>query len=164
MELVNPGLGLIFWMTLVFGIVFFILKKFAWPPIIQALKDREKHIEDALHAADLAHEEMKKLKLDNEALLKEAKEERDVIMAEARKMRDKMLEEARLKATEEADRIVESAKERIQNEKMAAVVDIKNQIGEIAIEIAEKVLQEKMKSTDAQKDYIEKLLKQASIN
>ncbi len=163
MELVNPGLGLIFWMTLAFGIVFFILKKFAWPPIIQALKDREKHIEEALHAADRAHEEMKKLKLDNEQLLKEAKEERDLIMSDARKMRDKMLEEARLKASDEADRIVENAKERIQNERMAAMVDIKNEIGTIALEVAEKILREKMKSTEAQKTYIDKLLDEANI-
>ncbi len=89
MELVNPGLGLIFWMTLAFGIVFFILKKFAWPSIIKALKDREQHIEEALQAADRAHEEMKKLQIDNEALLKRAKEERDVIMTEARRLKEK---------------------------------------------------------------------------
>jgi F-type H+-transporting ATPase subunit b len=114
MELVNPGLGLIFWMTLAFGAVFYILKKFAWPIIIQALKDRERHIEEALQAADRAHEEMKKMQLDNEALLKKAKEERDQIMQEARKLRDKMLEESRIKANEEADRIVENAKVRIE--------------------------------------------------
>lgn len=164
MELVNPGLGLIFWMTLAFGIVFFILKKFAWPPIIQALKDREQHIEEALQAADRAHEEMKKLKLDNEQLLKEAKEERDIIMSDARKMRDKMLEEARLKASDEADRIVESAKERIQNERMAALVDIKNEIGTIALEVAEKILKEKMKSTEAQRAYIDKFFDETSVN
>jgi F-type H+-transporting ATPase subunit b len=164
MELVNPGLGLIFWMTLAFGTVFFILKKFAWPIIIQALKDRERHIEEALLAADRAHEEMKKMQLDNEALLKKAKEDRDQIMQEARKLRDKMLEESRVKANEEADRIVENAKVRIENERKAAMTDIKNQIAKISIEIAEMVLREKMKSTETQKAYIDKLIEDKQLN
>ncbi|MBG0781269.1 MAG: F0F1 ATP synthase subunit B [Bacteroidales bacterium] len=164
MELVNPGLGLIFWMTLAFGAVFYILKKFAWPIIIQALKDRERHIEEALQAADRAHEEMKKMQLDNEALLKKAKEERDQIMQEARKLRDKMLEESRIKANEEADRIVENAKVRIENERKAAMTDIKNQIAKISIEIAEMVLREKMKSTETQKAYIDKLIEDRQLN
>ncbi len=164
MELVNPGLGLIFWMTLAFGTVFFILKKFAWPIIIQALKDRERHIEEALQAADRAHEEMKKMQLDNEALLKKAKEDRDQIMQEARKLRDKMLEETRLKANEEADRIVDNAKVRIENERKAAMTDIKNQIAKISIEIAEMVLREKMKSTVTQKAYIDKLIEDKQLN
>ncbi|MDY0076112.1 MAG: F0F1 ATP synthase subunit B [Bacteroidales bacterium] len=164
MELVNPGLGLIFWMTLAFGIVIFILKKFAWPSIIQALKDREQHIEDALLAADRAHEEMKKLQIDNEALLRRAKEERDIIMADARKLRDKMLDETRQKANDEADRIVENAKVRIENEQKAAMVAIKNEIAKISIEIAEKILRQKMESTKEQKDYIEKLLEKSPLN
>ncbi len=164
MELINPGIGLIFWMSLAFGIVFFILKKFVWPPIIQALNEREAHIEDALRAADIAHEEMKKLKLDNEQLLKEAKEERDAIMAEARKIREKMLDEARAKATIEADRIVENAKERIQNERLAAMTEIKNQIAEISIEVAEKILREKLSAPKAQTEYIERLLNDKQLN
>ncbi len=164
MELVNPGLGLIFWMTLAFGAVFFILKKFAWPIIIQALKDRERHIEEALQAADRAHEEMKKLQIDNEALLKKAKEERDQLMMEARKLRDKILDEARVRANDEADRIVENAKVRIENERKAAMTDIKNQIAEISIDIAEMVLREKMKSPDVQKAYIEKLIEEKQLN
>lgn len=85
MELVNPGIGLVFWMLLAFGVVLFVLRKFAWPAIMQALKEREQHIEEALHAADIAREEMKKLKLDNEELLRQAKEERDQMMADAKK-------------------------------------------------------------------------------
>lgn len=164
MELVMPGLGLIFWMMLAFGIVFFILKKFAWPAIIQALKEREVHIEEALRAADIAYEDMKKLKIDNEQLLRDAKEERDTIMADARKIRDKMLEEARLKANAEADIIVESAKERIQNERKAAIVEIKNQIAEISIEVAESILREKLKSFEAQQAYIEKIIEGKHLN
>lgn len=164
MELVNPGLGLIFWMTLAFGIVFFILKKFAWPVIIQSLKDRERHIEEALQVADRTHEEMKKLQIDNEALLKKAKEDRDVIMANARKLRDKMLEETRLKANDESDRIVENAKVRIENERKAALTAIKNEIAKISIDIAEKILREKMESSKEQKDYIEKLIENSPLN
>ncbi len=164
MELINPGIGLIFWMTLAFGIVFFILKKFVWPPVMQALNEREQHIEEALQAADRAHEEMKKLKIDNEQLLRDAKEERDAIMADARKIREKMLDDARLKANQEADRIVESAKERIQNERLAAMTEIKNQIAEISITVAESILREKLSAPKAQQEYIEKLLNDKQLN
>ncbi len=164
MELINPGIGLIFWMTLAFGVVFFVLKKFVWPPIMQALNEREQHIEEALQAADLAHEEMKKLKLDNEQLLREAKEERDAIMAEARKIKDKMLDDARLKANLEADRIVESAKERIQHERLAAMTEMKNQIAEISIEVAERLLREKLSAPKAQQEYIDRLLNEKQLN
>ncbi|MDP3463747.1 MAG: F0F1 ATP synthase subunit B [Bacteroidales bacterium] len=164
MELVNPGIGLIFWMTLAFGTVFFVLSKFAWPSITRALKERELHIEEALQAADITREEMKKLKIDNEKLLKEAKEERDAIMNDARKIRDKMIDEARLKANLEADRIVESARERIENEKMAALVEVKNQIAKVSIDIAEMILREKMQNTKAQTDYIEKLINESQLN
>ncbi|MFZ4463284.1 MAG: F0F1 ATP synthase subunit B [Bacteroidales bacterium] len=164
MELINPGIGLIFWMTLAFGVVFFVLKKFVWPPIMQALNEREQHIEEALQAADLAHEEMKKLKLDNEQLLRVAKEERDAIMAEARKIKDKMLDDARLKANLEADRIVESAKERIQHERLAAMTEMKNQIAEISIEVAERLLREKLSAPKAQQEYIDRLLNEKQLN
>lgn len=164
MELVSPGIGLIFWMALAFGTVFFVLKKFAWPSILQALKEREQHIEEALQAADIAYQEMKKLKLDNEVLLKEAKEERDAIMSEARKIRDKMLDEARLKANVEADRIVENAKERIENERKAAIIEMKNQIAEISIEVAEKILRDKLTPSKEQHDYIERIIEQKHLN
>jgi F-type H+-transporting ATPase subunit b len=164
MELVTPGLGLIFWMALAFGVVVFVLKKFAWPAITKALAEREENIEEALHLAETTREEMKKLKLDNEELLKEAKEERVAIINEARKIRDKMLEDARLRGNEEADRIVESAKERIQNERNAAIVDIKNEIADISIQIAEKILREKMTDVKSQKVFIDKLLQEAKSN
>jgi F-type H+-transporting ATPase subunit b len=151
-------------MTLAFGVVFFVLKKFVWPPIMQALNEREQHIEEALQAADLAHEEMKKLKLDNEQLLREAKEERDAIMAEARKIKDKMLDDARLKANQEADRIVESAKERIHHERLAAMTEMKNQIAEISIEVAERLLREKLSAPKAQQEYIDRLLNEKQLN
>ncbi|GAB1418826.1 F0F1 ATP synthase subunit B [Bacteroidales bacterium] len=164
MELINPGLGLFFWMVLVFGIVFFILKKFVWPPILQSLKDREQHIEESLQLADATREEMKKLKLDNEVLLKEAKEEREAMMNEARKVREKLLEDARVKATAEAERIVESARQQIENERKAAITDIKNQIAEISIEVAEKILREKLQTPKDHEQYIQKLLDSKQLN
>ena len=113
MELVQPGLGLIFWMTISFSILIFILAKFAWKPIMKGLKEREDSIDQALHAADKAREEMKQLQFSNEQLLKEAKEERDNILRDARHVKENIIEEARVKANEEANRIIENAKESI---------------------------------------------------
>lgn len=164
MELVNPGLGLVFWMIVVFAIVLFVLKKFAWPSILQALKDREQHIEDALRQADITQEEMKKLKLSNEVLLKEAKEEREALMNEARKIREKLIDEARVKASSEADRIVESARIQIDNERKAALIDIKNIVAEISIEIAEKILREKLQTPKDHEQYIERVIEGKHLN
>lgn len=160
MELVNPGIGLVFWMLLAFVIVLLVLRKFAWPAIMQALKEREQHIEEALHAADIAREEMKKLKIDNEELLRKAKEERELIMADAKKVRDKLLEEARQKGTEEAERIVASARERMENERMAAITEMKNQIAEISIEVAERILRETIQTPKDHQSFIDKVLRE----
>ncbi len=164
MPLINPGIGIIFWMTLAFAIVLFVLGKYAWPAILNGLREREQSIQEALDAAKKAHEEMKLLKLDNEKLLKEAKEERDAILREARKIKEKILDEAKEKANEEASRIVESAKKRIEHEKLAAMVEIKNTIAEYSIEIAEKILREKLGDAEKQKEYIGKLLKESNLN
>lgn len=164
MELISPGIGLIFWMTLSFGIVLFILKKFAWKPIMQSLKEREATIDDALNQANKAREEMKQLHFDNEKLLREAKEERNAILKDARKVRDSVIEESKLKANDEANRIVESAKETIQNEKMAAITDLKNQIASLSIDIAEKILKQELSEDKKQKDYIKKLMDEVNIN
>ena len=164
MELITPNLGLIFWMTLSFLLLLFILGRYAWKPVMKSLKDREERIEEALQAAHKAREEMKQLKFSNEQLLKEAKEERDAILREARKIRERMLEEAREKANTEANRIVENARENIQYEKMAAITDLKNQIAILSIEIAEKVLGEELSKDDKQKKLMEKLLKDVNFN
>lgn len=164
MELVQPGLGLIVWMTLAFAVVLWILKKFAWKPIMQALKDREESIDEALHAADRAREDMTKLKFDNEKLLQEAKDDRDAILREARKVKDKIIEDAREKANTEANRIVENAKERIENEKMAAITDLKNQIASLSIEIAEKILKSELADAKKQKEYVQKLIDDIHFN
>ncbi len=164
MQLINPGIGLIFWMTLAFLIVLFILGKFAWPAILKGLKEREQSIQEALDAAKEAQEQMKRLKMDNDKLLKDAMEERDAILAEARKMKEKIIGDAKGKATDEASVIVESAKEKINSEKLAALREIKSTVAAYSIEIAEKILREELKDKAKQKKYIEKLLKETSLN
>ncbi len=164
MELVQPGIGLIFWMTLAFAFLLWILAKFAWKPIMNGLKDREKTIEEALNTANKAREEMKELKFSNEQLLKEAKEERDDILKEARKVKETIIEEARQKASEQADRIIENAKETIQNEKLAAIHEMKNQVADLSIEIAEKILKEELSVKNKHLDLIKRLIKEVNEN
>lgn len=164
MELITPSLGLIFWMTLAFGLLWFILGRYAWPAIIKALKEREASIEQALHEADKAREEMMQLKIDNEALYKAAKEERDMIMRDARKVADTMIEDARLRAHREYLTLMESARESIQNEKMAAIVDLKNQLAQLSVEIAEKILKEKLDGSPSQNAYVKRLVDEAKFN
>lgn len=164
MSLINPGFGLIIWMTIALLIVLFILKKYAWKPIMNALKEREDSIEESLRAAEKARDAMKDLQLDNEKLLREAKDERDAIMREARKIKDKIIEEAKDRASLEAGNIVESAKQRIEHEKKAALVEIKNMIATYSIEIAEKILKEEFKDKKKQSAYVADLLKETRLN
>ncbi len=164
MSLINPGFGLVIWMTIALIVVLYVLGKYAWKPIMNALKEREDSIEESLRAADKAREEMKDLQFDNEKLLREAKDDRDAILREARKIKEKILDEAKDKANIEAGIIVESAKERIQNEKRAAIIEIKNSIATISIEIAEKILREEFKDKKKQAVYIEKMLKETRLN
>lgn len=164
MELVSPGIGLILWMTLSFALLVLILRRYAWKPILKSLRDREHTIDEALNQANKAREEMKNLKADNEKLLKEAQEERNVILRDARKVKDEIIEQARVKANEEANNIVENAKVRIENEKMAAMTDLKNQIASISIEIAEKVLERELSDESKQEQFMKKLIENAKLN
>jgi F-type H+-transporting ATPase subunit b len=164
MNLITPDLGLVFWMTLCFLVLLFVLIKFAWKPVMKSLKERETRIEDALEQAGKAREEMKELKFSNEQLLKEAKEERDGILRDARKIRESIIEEARDKAGAEANRIIEGARENIHFEKMAALTELKNQIAILSIQIAEKVLNEELSKDEKQKQLIDKLLKEVNFN
>lgn len=164
MQLVSPGIGLIFWMTLSFGIVLYILGRFAWRPIMKGIHEREDSIEKALHAAEDAKREMLKLKAGNEQLLREAKEERDALMREARKTKENIIEEARVKANEEANRIIENARESIHYEKMAAISELKGQIAAISIEIAEKLVRQELSDKEKQHVLTEKLLNEVKIN
>ncbi len=160
MELITPDFGLLFWMTLAFGIVFFILAKFAFPVINDMLKKREEEINSALEKAERTHQEMEKLQADNELLLAQAREERDKILNEARQIHDKFIETAKNKANEEKERIIENAKETIEHEKMAATTEIKNQIAGISIKVAEKILKKQLESDKEQLDYINKILEE----
>jgi F-type H+-transporting ATPase subunit b len=164
MELVTPGIGLIFWMTLSFAIVLFILAKYAWKPIMNMLHEREKFIEDALSSADRAKQEMANLQSSNEQLLKEAKEERDALLRDARKVRENLIEEAKGKAQIEANKIVEQAKENIQFEKMNAITDLKNQLASLSVDIAERILKDELSNADKQKEVINNLLKDIKFN
>jgi F-type H+-transporting ATPase subunit b len=151
-------------MTLAFGIVIWLLGKYAWKPIMKSLHEREESIDKALHQADKARKEMEELKVSNEELLKQAKEERDEILRQAREIKEKLIEDARVKANLEAGRIVESAKASIENEKMAAMTELKNQIADLSIDIAEKLLQHELSEKKRQKAYVEQLIKEAKLN
>jgi F-type H+-transporting ATPase subunit b len=164
MELIQPGAGLIFWMIIAFGTAWFILGKFAWKPIMKGLKSREESIRTALDAAEEARKEVAEVKADHEKLLKEAKIERDKILAEARKIRDKMIEDARDKANVEANRIVENATERIENEKRAALTDLKNEVAKLSIEIAEKVLESELSDKGRHEQLIRRMVNDIKSN
>ena len=164
MELVNPGIGLIVWMTLAFLAILYILGKYAWKPIMKALKERESSIHDALNSAEKAKEEMKKMEFSNEQLLLEAKNERDIILSTARKIKETIIEESKQKASEEANRIIVSAKESIQNEKMAAMTDLKNQLAELSLEVAKKILKKELSDPKKQEEYSKELMKDVKFN
>jgi F-type H+-transporting ATPase subunit b len=164
MELVKPELGLIFWMLVTFIIVLTLLKKFAWGPILGIIKERETSIENALNAAEKARHEMKNLQSANEKLLADARLERDQLMKEAREMRESMINEAKTKASSEADRIVSAAREQINNEKMAAISELKSQVATLSIDIAEKIIKAELTNEDKQKALISNLVNDIKLN
>lgn len=164
MELVKPELGLIFWMSVSFLTVVFLMRKFAWGPILTSLKERETSIEDAINSAKKAKEEVQNLKAENERILQEARNERDIILKEARETKDAIVNEARGKAQVEADRMITIAREAIQNEKMAAITELKNQVATLSIDIAEKVIRQQLTNDDKQKALVNDLLKDVKLN
>ncbi len=164
MELVKPDFGLVFWMTVSFLIVVFILRKFAWGPILTSLKERENSINDALNSAKKAKEEVSNMKAENERILQEARNERDKMLKDARDTKDAIVNEARTKAQVEGDRIVTIARETIQNEKLAAIAELKNQVATLSIEIAEKVIRQQLAGDDKQKALVNDLLKDVKLN
>ena len=164
MELVTPEIGLIFWTTIVFLLLLIVLKKYAWKPILAAVDERNKSIEDALKAADKAKKEMLALNTDNERILIEAKKERDVLLKEGREIKDNIVAEAKDKAKIEADKILTTAKEQINNEKMKAITELKNQVAEISIDIAEKILKSELSDKNKQKELIAEALKSNELN
>ena len=164
MDLVTPEIGMIFWSTLFFLVLLFVLGKFAWPAILTAVKARNESIRKALDAAESAKKEMAKLQANNEKILAEARAERDALMKEAKQIRDKLIGEAKEKAAEEAKKLVKNARESIQREKAAAVNDMKEQMANLSVEIAEKILRIKLKDSKAQKNLVNKLINEADLN
>ena len=162
--LVSPGLGVIFWMLISFGILVFILMKWGWPVVLKALKDREKAINDQLAAAEKVRGEMAQLKSDNERLLNEAKMQRDEMLRNARLTSEQIVEDARAKASAEADRIVENARENINYEKLKAMHDLKNQIANLSIEIAEKLLKSELGDKQKANEFVTRELENAHLN
>ena len=163
MDLVTPDIGLIFWTTVSFGILYFVLAKFAWKPILGAVNEREKSIKDALSAAEKAKDEMENLKSDNEKILNEAKLQRELLLKEAREIKQQLIEDAKNEAQSEAKKIISQAQETIQNEKKAAISDLKNQVASLSIDIAEKVLKEKLSDDKTQMNLVKDLVKDVTL-
>jgi F-type H+-transporting ATPase subunit b len=164
MELLTPSPGLIFWMLLVFGILVFFLAKFAWKPILSALKEREDSIESALRMAEETRAEMAKLKADNDRIIAEARLERDKIIREAKNASDNMIAEAREKAVAEGNKIIADAREAIQQEKTAMVAQMKKDVANFSIEIAEKVLRKELSNKKEQESLVTNLISEANLN
>jgi F-type H+-transporting ATPase subunit b len=164
MELVTPGIGLIFWTTLSFLIVLFLLKKFAWGTILGTIKEREDAIDNALRAAERAQEEIEKLKVYNDNVLKEAKAERDNILKAGREAKEAIITEAKDRAQKEAENIINQARETIHNEKMAAITELKNQVATLSIDIAEKIIKEHLSDDQKQKSLVKNMLDDVNLN
>ena len=164
MQLLTPGIGLIIWQTIVFVLLFILLAKLAWKPIINSLKDRERSIQDALDTAEKARHEMSQLRADNEKLLQEAREERDRILREAREISVKMKEEAQADARRMGDKIIEDARAAINIEKAAALKDVKVQVAMFSLEIAEKLMKKNLSNDKSQKELVDAYLKDLKVN
>lgn len=164
MELLLPKLGLLIWTLLAFLIVFFLLKKMAWPAIIKGLRDRENTIADSLATAQKVKEEMAQMKSENEALLAKAREERALMLKEARETKDRIISEAKEQAKTEANKIVTEAQVAINAQKMAALTEVKNQVGKLVIEVSEKVLRKELSNKDAQEAHIKGLVDGVKLN
>jgi F-type H+-transporting ATPase subunit b len=164
MGLITPGLGLIFWTTLAFLVVLFLLKKMAWKPILEAIKKREQTIDEALKAAEKARMDMAALKNSNEQLLKQAREERDGILKEARDHKEAIITEAKSKAQAEVNRMLENARETIKNEKLAAIAELKNQVATLSIDIAEKILKTELSAENKQNAVVNNLVNEINLN
>ena len=165
MDLFNDfSIGLFVWQSVLFLALLFLLRKYAWKPILSAVEEREEGIKNALDAAENAKQEMQALNADNERILQEAKAERDAILKDAREMKDTIIAEAKAQATAEADKVMTSAREQLNNEKMAAMTDLKNQVASLSIDIAEKILKSELTKDQNQKEMMDKALEEATAN
>jgi len=163
MGFVTPDYGTIFWMLIIFGIVMFVLKKFAWVPILKALKDREKSISDALNTAEKARKEVAGLKASNDQVIAEARKEKDIILKEARVIKDKIVADAKIQANAETQKSIENAKQQINAEKISAINDIKEQISELSVLIAEKIIKKQLENSKDQEILMQDLLKDLKL-
>ena len=164
MQLLTPALGLILWTLLAFLIVFLLLKKFAWPFIIGGLAKREKNIADSLATAEKIKLEMAQMKNDNEAILARAREERAIMIREAKETKDNMIAAAKDEAKVQAAKIITDAQASIHQQKMAALTEIKNQVGNLIIEVSEKVLRKELSNKTSQEEYIRQLAGEVKLN
>lgn len=163
MELVTPNLGLVVWTTISFVILLFLLGKFAWKPILGALNDRERFIEDSLSKAEAAKDEMARLTNENESLLKQARAERDHILSDARKVKEQMIADAKELPHKEGARMIELARVEINNQKSIAMADVKNQVATLSLQIAEKVLRKQFEDHQKQDELVSQLLKEVKL-
>lgn len=164
MQLLTPSFGLLIWTMLAFLIVFFILKKFAWPAIVGGLKKREETITEALATAEKVKAEMAQMKNENETLLAQAREERGKLLKEARETKDKIINEAKEQAKTEANKILTETQAAINAQKMAALTEVKNQVGKLVIEVSEKVLRKELSNKEAQEAHIQDLVDEVKMN
>lgn len=164
MSLLTPDFGLLIWTLLAFLIVFFILKKYAWKPILKSLKQRENTIAESLATAERVRAEMAQLQSENEALLAKAREERAQMLREAREMKDRIVNEAKEQAKAEANKIISDAQQAIESQKMAALTEVKNQVGTLVIDVAEKILRRTLNNKEEQESYIRQLANEVKLN
>lgn len=158
------SVGLFFWQSILFLALLFLLRKFAWKPILNAVNERESSIEEALKSAEKAKLEMAQLTAENEKIIAEARIERDKMLKEAKTASDKMITEAKEKASSEGDRLIIAAKEAIENEKKAAITEVKNQVAILSVEVAERILRKELSSKEAQKELINGLVEEVTLN
>ena len=164
MDLLTPELGLFFWTLIAFLAVFLILRKFAWGPILSSLGEREKGIADSIASAERVKNEMNQLQSENEKLLAQAREERSMMLKEAKEIKDRIVGEAKDQAKAEANKIIVEAQEQIQQQKLAALTEVKNEIGNLAVEVAGKILRKQMSAADGQEMYMKMLADDIKLN
>jgi F-type H+-transporting ATPase subunit b len=164
LDLVTPGIGLIFWTSVVFILLVLILKKYAWKPILDAVEKRSNSIEQAINAADEAKASLTQLNEERAKIKKESLADRDALLKEANETKTQIISEAKSKAKEETDKILSDAREVIKNEKLAAITELKNQVAILSLEIAEKIVKDQLSSNDKQKALVDAMVKEVNLN
>ena len=164
MDLITPGFGLVFWTVITFLVLLFLLRKFAWKPILGAVSDREDGIKEALAAAENARREMENLQADNERILKEARAEREAMLKEAREIKNKMISDAKDEAQNQANKMIAQAQAAIESEKKSAMAELKSQVASLSLEIAEKVVRRELSDKNQQIELVESMLGETTLN